>query len=140
MPSPAAWGIAPDRWDALVPLMTQQALASGSPANNPRVPSAEDVSRGRFVAVLNESTARKLFAGAKAVGKTVNAGGQQFQVIGVVDAFNQSRIISSNAFNLSAVTIVAIIFVLITIPQARFVDRLIERDNKRIRAGGWARR
>ncbi len=58
------------------------------------------------------------------------------QVIGVVDAFNQSRIISSNAFNLSAVTIVAIIFVLITIPQARFVDRLIERDNKRIRAGG----
>jgi polar amino acid transport system permease protein len=58
------------------------------------------------------------------------------QVIGVVDAFNQSRIIASNAFNLSAVTIVAILFVLITIPQARFVDKLIERDNRRIRAGG----
>lgn len=58
------------------------------------------------------------------------------QVIGVVDAFNQSRIIASNAFNLSAVTIVAILFVLITIPQARFVDKLIERDNARIRAGG----
>jgi polar amino acid transport system permease protein len=58
------------------------------------------------------------------------------QVIGVVDAFNQSRIIASNAFNLSAVTIVAILFVLVTIPQARFVDRLIERDNARIRAGG----
>jgi polar amino acid transport system permease protein len=58
------------------------------------------------------------------------------QVIGVVDAFNQSRIIASNAFNLSAVTIVAILFVLITIPQARFVDHLIERDNRRIRAGG----
>ena len=62
--------------------------------------------------------------------------GAHEDVIGVVDAFNQSRIISSNAFNLSAVTIVAILFVLITIPQARFVDRLIERDNKRIRAGG----
>jgi polar amino acid transport system permease protein len=55
-------------------------------------------------------------------------------VIGVIDGFNQSRIIASNAFNLSAVTIVAIIFVLITIPQARFVDKLIERDQKRMRA------
>ena len=58
------------------------------------------------------------------------------QVVGVVDAFNQSRIIASNAFNLSAVTIVAILFVLITIPQARFVDKLMERDNARMRAGG----
>jgi polar amino acid transport system permease protein len=58
------------------------------------------------------------------------------QVIGVIDAFNQSRIIASNAFNLSAVTIVAILFVLVTIPQARFVDKLIERDNARIKAGG----
>jgi polar amino acid transport system permease protein len=57
------------------------------------------------------------------------------QVIGVVDAFNQSRIIASNAFNLSAVTIVAILFVLITIPQARFVDKLLERDHRRMRAG-----
>lgn len=56
------------------------------------------------------------------------------QVIGVVDAFNQSKIIASNAFNLSAVTIVAIIFVLITIPQARFVDHLLERDQARRRA------
>lgn len=58
------------------------------------------------------------------------------QVVGVIDAFNQSRIIASNAFNLSAVTIVAILFVLVTIPQARFVDWLAERDNARIRAGG----
>jgi polar amino acid transport system permease protein len=58
------------------------------------------------------------------------------QVVGVIDAFNQSRIIASAAFNLSAVTIVALIFVVITIPQARFVDRLIERDNARMRAGG----
>ncbi len=58
------------------------------------------------------------------------------QVVGVIDAFNQSRIIAANAFNLSAVTIVAILFVIITIPQARFVDRIIERDNARMRAGG----
>lgn len=56
------------------------------------------------------------------------------QIIGVVDAFNQSKIIASNAFNLSAVTIVAIIFVLITIPQARFADHLLERDQARRRA------
>jgi polar amino acid transport system permease protein len=56
-------------------------------------------------------------------------------VIGVVDSFNQARIIASNAFNLSAVTIVAIIFVLITIPQARLVDRLLEADQRRMRAG-----
>jgi polar amino acid transport system permease protein len=58
------------------------------------------------------------------------------QVVGVIDAFNQSRIIASAAFNLSAVTIVAILFVLITIPQARFVDWLVDRDNARMRAGG----
>jgi polar amino acid transport system permease protein len=57
------------------------------------------------------------------------------QVVGLIDAFNQSRIVAANAFNLSAVTIVAILFVLITIPQARLVDRMIERDNARMRAG-----
>jgi polar amino acid transport system permease protein len=58
------------------------------------------------------------------------------QVVGVIDAFNQSRIIAANAFNLSAVTVVAILFVLITIPQARIVDKIVERDNARLRAGG----
>lgn len=57
-------------------------------------------------------------------------------VIGTIDAFNQAKIISSNHFNLSAVTTVAILFVIITIPQARLVDRLVERDQRRMRAGG----
>ncbi|MFC4625542.1 amino acid ABC transporter permease [Daeguia caeni] len=57
-------------------------------------------------------------------------------IIGTIDAFNQSKIIAANNFNLSAVTTVAILFVVITIPQARLVDRLIERDRKRMRAGG----
>jgi polar amino acid transport system permease protein len=56
-------------------------------------------------------------------------------VIGTIDAFNQSIIIASNHFNLSAVTTVAILFFVITIPQARFVDRMVERDRQRMRAG-----
>ena len=57
------------------------------------------------------------------------------QVVGVLDAFNQSRMIFASSFNLSAVTIVAILFVVITIPQARLVDKIVERDNARLRAG-----
>jgi polar amino acid transport system permease protein len=58
------------------------------------------------------------------------------QILGLVDAFNASRGIAANAFNLSAVTIVAILFVLITIPQARLVDWLAERDAARMKSGG----
>jgi polar amino acid transport system permease protein len=57
-------------------------------------------------------------------------------VIGTIDAFNQAKIVASNHFNLSSVTTVAFLFVLITIPQTRLVDRLIERDQRRMRAGG----
>ena len=39
----AAHGIAEDRWNALVPTMARQALASGSPANNPRVPDEAEI-------------------------------------------------------------------------------------------------
>ena len=38
VPTPRAYGVAPDAWDRLLPTMAAQALASGSPANNPRVP------------------------------------------------------------------------------------------------------
>jgi polar amino acid transport system permease protein len=57
-------------------------------------------------------------------------------VIGVIDAFNQAKIVASNYFSLSPVTTVAFLFVIITIPQARFVDYLIERDRRRMRASG----
>lgn len=43
VPGPSAWGINAGRWDALVPLMCEQALASGSPGNNPRVPDAAEI-------------------------------------------------------------------------------------------------
>lgn len=50
-----------------------------------RVPSIEDVERGRFLAVLNRSTAKKLFGDAPAVGRTLDVGGQAFSVVGVVE-------------------------------------------------------
>lgn len=58
-----------------------------------RVPSAEDVDQGRFVAVLNASSAARLFPAAKAVGQQLNIGGQHFEVIGVV-----ADVLQLNAF------------------------------------------
>jgi alcohol dehydrogenase class IV len=43
VPTPRAYGIEEARWNALLPRMAEQALASGSPANNPRVPGAEEI-------------------------------------------------------------------------------------------------
>ena len=43
VPSPARFGIARERYVELMPLMAQQALASGSPGNNPRVPTIEEM-------------------------------------------------------------------------------------------------
>ncbi len=43
VPSPAKYGIGRDNWNRLIPTMAQQALASGSPANNPRVPTAAEI-------------------------------------------------------------------------------------------------
>jgi polar amino acid transport system permease protein len=57
-------------------------------------------------------------------------------VIGVIEAFNQAKIYASNYFNLSSVTVVAALFVVVTIPQTRFVDRLLARDARRQRTGG----
>jgi len=43
VPSPRAWGIDAGRYEELLPVMARQALASGSPANNPRVPSGDEI-------------------------------------------------------------------------------------------------
>lgn len=43
VPTPASYGIDPDRWNELLPLMVEQAIASGSPGNNPRVPDRDAV-------------------------------------------------------------------------------------------------
>jgi alcohol dehydrogenase class IV len=43
VPSPRRWGIDAARWEELMPVMARQALASGSPANNPRVPNEAEI-------------------------------------------------------------------------------------------------
>lgn len=43
VPTPAQYGIARAEWDRLVPTMAEQALASGSPSNNPLVPDVEQI-------------------------------------------------------------------------------------------------
>lgn len=57
-------------------------------------------------------------------------------VVGEIDAFNQSMILAANYYNLSAVTTVAILFIIISIPQTRFVERMVRKDRERMRAGG----
>jgi alcohol dehydrogenase class IV len=43
VPSPAVFGIAEAAWNGKMALMAEQALASGSPNNNPRVPDASEI-------------------------------------------------------------------------------------------------
>ena len=43
VPSPRDYGIDAGRYQELLPVMASQALASGSPANNPRVPTADEI-------------------------------------------------------------------------------------------------
>lgn len=43
VPTPKSYGIDPHRWAEMLPLMSEQALQSGSPGNNPRVPTAEEI-------------------------------------------------------------------------------------------------
>ncbi|CAG4895038.1 amino acid ABC transporter permease [Paraburkholderia gardini] len=55
-------------------------------------------------------------------------------VVGVIDSFNQSMLIASNYYNLSAVSTVALLFIVVSIPQTRFVERMMRRDRARMRA------
>jgi len=43
VPSPRQYGIDRARYEELLPVMASQALASGSPANNPRVPTEDEI-------------------------------------------------------------------------------------------------
>jgi alcohol dehydrogenase class IV len=45
VPTPGEFGIDRRAWEVSIPSMVQQALASGSPANNPRVPSEDEIER-----------------------------------------------------------------------------------------------
>ena len=43
VPSPKGYGISEERYFSLIPTMARQALASGSPQNNPRIPTIEEI-------------------------------------------------------------------------------------------------
>lgn len=43
VPRPSTYGVDRERWENLIPLMAEQALASGSPSNNPVVPAADEI-------------------------------------------------------------------------------------------------
>jgi putative ABC transport system permease protein len=50
-----------------------------------------DVAEARFVAVINARTRQRFFAGKPAVGQSLEADGQRFQVIGVVEDVSELR-------------------------------------------------
>jgi polar amino acid transport system permease protein len=55
--------------------------------------------------------------------------------LGVVEAFKQAQIDESATFNFTPYLVAATLFVLITIPLARFTDWLVARDRKQHQAG-----
>ena len=58
-------------------------------------------------------------------------------VVGIIDSFTQAKIIASQQFNLSAISVVCFLFILLTIPQTRFVDALLARsDSRKMRVRG----
>jgi polar amino acid transport system permease protein len=59
-------------------------------------------------------------------------------ILGTVEAFRQAQIDTAASFNYTAYTATAVIFILFTIPLARFTDWLVERDRRRQLAGRMA--
>jgi polar amino acid transport system permease protein len=57
-------------------------------------------------------------------------------VLGAIEANEAAQIYSSTVFNFSSFTVAAILFLILTIPLARFTDRLVARDRQRRLAGG----
>jgi polar amino acid transport system permease protein len=56
--------------------------------------------------------------------------------IGLTEVVQAGRDVQSEFFNSSALTLGAILFLLVTIPLARLVDRLIAREQARVERGG----
>jgi len=56
-------------------------------------------------------------------------------VLGVVESLNQATIIQAGDFNFTPYVALSVIYIAITIPQARFVDRMVARDQRRRQAG-----
>jgi polar amino acid transport system permease protein len=59
-------------------------------------------------------------------------------VLGAIEANEAAQIYSSTVFNYSSYAVAAVLFLILTIPLARFTDRLIDRDRQRRLAGATA--
>lgn len=59
-------------------------------------------------------------------------------VLGSIEAARAAQIYGASQFNYASYVVAALLFVLITIPLARFTDHLIARDKRRRQAGGLA--
>lgn len=56
-------------------------------------------------------------------------------VLAVNEGFNLARIYAGNHFNLSSVTLLGLMFLVVTIPLTRVTDVLVRRDRRRMHAG-----
>jgi polar amino acid transport system permease protein len=59
-------------------------------------------------------------------------------VLGPIEAARAAQIYGADRFNYSSFVVAALLFILLTIPLARFTDHLIARDRRRRRAGAVA--
>jgi polar amino acid transport system permease protein len=57
-------------------------------------------------------------------------------IIGVLDGFRRAQIYAGSNFNLTSFTGLALCFVVLTFPMTRLTDRLLKRDQERLRVGG----
>jgi polar amino acid transport system permease protein len=57
-------------------------------------------------------------------------------VLGVVEALQRTNVASASDFNYTPYMVASLFFIMITIPQARLTDWLIDRDRRRQFAGG----
>ena len=56
-------------------------------------------------------------------------------LLGVTEAFRQSQIIQASDGNFTPYVALAMVYLVFTLPQTRFVDWLIARDRRRRQAG-----
>ena len=56
--------------------------------------------------------------------------------IGIVEIFRQSYIEQAGSFNFTPYMVTALVFIVVTLPLARFTDWLMARDKRRQAAGG----
>jgi polar amino acid transport system permease protein len=57
-------------------------------------------------------------------------------VIGYTEALRQAQIVSAATFDFTPYVALALVYIVITIPEARFVDWLVARDQRRRQAAG----